>query len=482
MGTEKGDDTTNDPIKPSELPMPVSEAINSAAQEAVLREQEISMQQVIHSQRLARGIQEPAENAKDILFERHDPSALKGVLLRMATEHRADISAKRGNTPSISNSNVEIGNGYGVPGGGAYHAVSTMSGNDEIGNGYGVPGGGAYHALSTMTGNSKDESTPEVERRGAHELPEYLRKRLKARGLLKDDIANGSENRETISATVSHDDGNVLKLPPGWVEAKDPVSGHTYFYSETTGQSQWERPVKSVESSQHPFNRPYLNTPSLPPLPDGWKEGVDNNSGRTYYYNTKTHATQWERPSSDRDRPPPQVKCQIISAAMPAGRSDNGVSPLVKCLKCGGWGVNLVQLSGYCNHCARILNIPIPPASDAASNLQQTGASLKPPAGKNKKREGRKRVFKEKDDLDPMDPSSYSDAPRGGWVVGLKGVQPRAADTTATGPLFQQRPYPSPGAVLKRNAEIASQSKRPGSNMAPISKRGDGSDGLGDAD
>ncbi|KAL6504530.1 hypothetical protein OROGR_026453 [Orobanche gracilis] len=50
------------------------------------------------------------------------------------------------------------------------------------------------------------------------------------------------------------------------------------------------------------------------------------------------------------------------------------------------------------------------------------------------------------------------------------------------GPLFQQRPYPSPGAVLRKNAEIDSQKKRNNSNYASISKRGDGSDGLGDAD
>lgn len=107
---------------------------------------------------------------------------------------------------------------------------------------------------------------------------------------------------------------------------------------------------------------------------------------------------------------------------------------------------------------------------------------MKPPMGRGNKRDTRKRSYSEDDELDPMDPSSYSDAPRGGWVVGLKGVQPRAADTTATGPLFQQRPYPSPGAVLRKNAEIASQKKKPNSNFASISKRGDGSDGLGDAD
>lgn len=47
--------------------------------------------------------------------------------------------------------------------------------------------------------------------------------------------------------------------------------------------------------------------------------------------------------------------------------------------------------------------------------------------------------------------SSYSDAPVGGWSAGIAGSQPRAADTTASGPLFQQRPYPAPGSVLRSN-------------------------------
>ena len=62
------------------------------------------------------------------------------------------------------------------------------------------------------------------------------------------------------------------------------------------------------------------------------------------------------------------------------------------------------------------------------------------------------------DPLDPMDPAAYSDVPRGGWTAGLEGVSgstPSAktgADVTASGPLFQQRPYPSPGDVLRANA------------------------------
>ncbi|KAL1269505.1 hypothetical protein QQF64_031794 [Cirrhinus molitorella] len=61
----------------------------------------------------------------------------------------------------------------------------------------------------------------------------------------------------------------------------------------------------------------------------------------------------------------------------------------------------------------------------------------------------------QQEEMDPMDPSAYSDAPRGSWSTGLpkRNEAKTGADTTAAGPLFQQRPYPSPGAVLRANAE-----------------------------
>ncbi|KAL9373518.1 hypothetical protein Peur_033138 [Populus x canadensis] len=51
-----------------------------------------------------------------------------------------------------------------------------------------------------------------------------------------------------------------------------------------------------------------------------------------------------------------------------------------------------------------------------------------------------------------------------------------SAAVIPAGPLFQQRPYPSPGAVLRKNAEVASQTKISSSRYTPISKRGDDSD------
>ncbi|KMZ62994.1 hypothetical protein ZOSMA_42G00350 [Zostera marina] len=418
------------------------ESIESSVRDAVLHEQEIAMQKVlIHSQRMAKGIDEDAEVKKDILSERHDPGALKEVLLKMAIDHRIEASSKRGTSSHSDNGNVEIGNGYGVPGGGAYSAARSMD-------------------PESSEGSQKD-------------LPEYLKKRLKARGILKDD--NRMEARESCIT-------NSSKLPDGWAETKDPTSGSTYFYNKKTGITQWERPSE---------NGNVIFSPVLPKLLEGWEEALDASTGQAYYYNKITNATQWDRPT---------LKPSVISTQFHAGndiRSDNNESYLKRCLGCGGWGKGLVQAWGYCNHCTRAFNLfhqPYP-SSNITLNQQISNTSIaensslsnrssaKPPLGRGNKGAGRKRVRAERDDLDPMDPSSYSDAPRGGWVVGLKGMQPRAADTTATGPLFQQRPYPSPGAVLRKNAENAAVVKKGGgTNMGPISKRGDGSDGLGDAD
>lgn len=61
-------------------------------------------------------------------------------------------------------------------------------------------------------------------------------------------------------------------------------------------------------------------------------------------------------------------------------------------------------------------------------------------------------AHKESGVLDPMDPASYSDIPRGKWSAGLdRDTEKIAVDSTASGALFQQRPFPSPGAVLLAN-------------------------------
>uniref|UniRef100_A0A0D9V9I0 Polyglutamine-binding protein 1 n=1 Tax=Leersia perrieri TaxID=77586 RepID=A0A0D9V9I0_9ORYZ len=449
--------------------------IESAVQEAVLHQQDIETQQVIQNQRQANATSDPTRYGDDIVSSRRDPNALKEHLLKMTAEHRAEMANKRGKPLHADNGNVEIGNGYGVPGGGAYYAANSSN----------KPKDGADKA------------------KGADSLPEFLKQRLKARGILKDDTTN---NSGTVKQNVDYPVGQIKdaqELPPGWVEAKDPTSGSSYFYNQSTGASQWDRPGAPVITMQH----------QVPPsLPENWEEALDQSTGQKYYYNTKTQATQWEPPTavnpgvalhaptnSTVDVVNPGVALHAPTNAaveMAAQNTDIWNPQMQRCLGCGGWGVGLVQPWGYCNHCTRVQNLPFQQYSSYPNNTAHSSgtntnknpgngaakdrSSAKPPLGKANRKEHRKRNRPEDDELDPMDPSSYSDAPRGGWVVGLKGVQPRAADTTAAGPLFQQRPYPSPGAVLRKNAEVASHGKKRG--MAPITKRGDGSDGLGEAD
>ncbi|KAF8390042.1 hypothetical protein HHK36_024563 [Tetracentron sinense] len=460
-----------------------SNDIETAAQDAVLREQEIATQQIIHSQRQVRGATGLVEDNKDILSGRHDPNALKEVLLKMTTDHRAEMASKRGkSTHPEKEENIEIGNGYGVPGGGAYYGAPKPSVTASRKSGVEIHVG---------QNQMERELEPKVE---SKELPEYLKQKLRSRGILKDGTAKGGpvtvENANIVKLeTQPTQTAAVVRLLPRWVEAKDPASGSLYYYNENTGKSQWEIPVESAICQQ---------SPSPLPLPQDWEEALDELSGQKYFYNTKTHVTQWEHPDS-LQQVASQRMDRILSSNAANMNGDNASSVLKKCMGCGGWGLGLVQMWGYCNHCTRLLNLPygqyLSPClneqqqisntlniKDSNKMLSKQRSNSKPPMGKGNKRDSKKRTHAEDDELDPMDPSSYSDAPRGGWVVGLKGVQPRAADTTATGPLFQQRPYPSPGAVLRKNAEVASQTKRPSSHFAPISKRGDGSDGLGDAD
>lgn len=65
---------------------------------------------------------------------------------------------------------------------------------------------------------------------------------------------------------------------------------------------------------------------------------------------------------------------------------------------------------------------------------------------------GRKQFHETSDKIDPMDPASYSECGRGKWSAGLNVEEGKTGvDSTASGPLFQQRPYPSPGDIMRAN-------------------------------
>ena len=67
-------------------------------------------------------------------------------------------------------------------------------------------------------------------------------------------------------------------------------------------------------------------------------------------------------------------------------------------------------------------------------------------------KKGRKQFHENSGAVDPMDPAAYSECGRGKWSAGLNTDEGKTGvDTTASGQLFQQRPYPSPGDILRAN-------------------------------
>lgn len=90
------------------------------------------------------------------------------------------------------------------------------------------------------------------------------------------------------------------------------------------------------------------------------------------------------------------------------------------------------------------------PEEETPKPTKEKEKSEREKSNQNKRNQrGNKR---QQNDLDPMDPASYSDIPRGGWSDGLQTESKSGVDTTASGSLFQMRPYPSPGAILRANA------------------------------
>ena len=113
---------------------------------------------------------------------------------------------------------------------------------------------------------------------------------------------------------------NQQALPRGWVESTDPSSGKIYYCNPQTRETKWERPTVFITNTnalaprqsgnslaalgdRASHHRATLNTRQTqqqvqPPLPPGWVEATDPNSGKVYYCNPHTRQTKWERPIS----------------------------------------------------------------------------------------------------------------------------------------------------------------------------------------
>jgi hypothetical protein len=91
-----------------------------------------------------------------------------------------------------------------------------------------------------------------------------------------------------------------------WTAVKDPDSGDTYYYNTATGETTWDKPegvdagVPSPAAAQTPAAP---QSPQKPVVASGWKAVFDAESNSYYYHNAATGETTWDKPEGFVDTP-----------------------------------------------------------------------------------------------------------------------------------------------------------------------------------
>ncbi|KFM72793.1 Polyglutamine-binding protein 1, partial [Stegodyphus mimosarum] len=268
-------------------------------------------------------------------------------------------------------------------------------------------------------------------------LPAALLARLQKRGILKaapepeieeeviaEDYDDNEKTTDSYQNGVESDEIVDLKEP--WMGC--PNKWNIYHECSKFCKENWgsgkEQPSPKTERKRLLMLKKY-------PLPDGWEEVYDPGIGRHYYWNTKTGEVAWLSPNH------PRCKISLPAEKLRALLKENFLEPMDE-------GEDQEQSESEED------------SEDEENEHVNEEKNEKHYRKEHVRERSRGRPKVRENDLDPMDPAAYSEAPRGTWSSGLdrKGEAKTGADTTASGPLYQMRPYPSPGAVLRLNAEI----------------------------
>lgn len=237
---------------------------------------------------------------------------------------------------------------------------------------------------------------------------------------------------------------------------------------------------------------------------NNWLRIYDSNTNKFYYWNSNTKQSLWQLAESDNIPIKIEFKTQskrnYINAPCESckGIGLNLVHRITKlcnhcmkdqrkvlsfgpCISCKGYGKDLVSEDGLCSFCRRInpskgasflektIEIPIP-KQEKAKEIEKLKSKKLQDFEKlileTQKAEKSESEYLEKFDMttvnaelllkrkkadlsikrfDPLDPEGKLKRKGADVLASLT----KAADETATGTLFQSRPYPNPGKVMK---------------------------------
>lgn len=276
-------------------------------------------------------------------------------------------------------------------------------------------------------------------------LPPALAARLAKRGILKPNALPNDDHTPQINEEIIAEDYD--NKPEEHNNSKehfwegiegvnvDPIKGHRGCPNKSNIYHECSKfCVKKWKQGKITPDEKYLDSKrkvlELWPLPPGWEEVYDEGYGRHYFWNVHNNLVSWLPPSH------PNASTSESAAHLREER--------------------LLKEGDESDESSE--------ASDQEVPQQQQKEKKRDRREKEREmvhRRDKKRPRVKDNDLDPMDPAAYSDIPRGTWTSGLDAHAKTGVDTTASGSLYQMRPYPAPGAILAANAKQQSPPPSP---------------------
>lgn len=276
-------------------------------------------------------------------------------------------------------------------------------------------------------------------------LPPALAARLAKRGILKTGAPTADSakeapvqtNEEIIAEDYDSKPEEQRTSEQYWAGIEgvnvDPIKGHkgcpnkSNIYHECSKYC-----VKTWKLGKVVPDEAYLDKKKkvleLWPLPAGWEEVYDEGYGQHYFWNVHNNLVSWLPPSHPNAVPSESAAHLREESLMKEGDESDA-------------------------------------ESSEGSDQEVPRHQVKPKEKRRNRYEREKEMVHHRDkkrgrvkdnDLDPMDPSAYSDIPRGKWSAGLDNHAKSGVDSTVSGVLFQMRPYPAPGAILAANRKDSS--------------------------
>nr|AEE61955.1 unknown [Dendroctonus ponderosae] len=283
-------------------------------------------------------------------------------------------------------------------------------------------------------------------------LPPLLLARLKQRGIIKEN--NADDKEEVFAESYDKEDDEKIDASEKY-RGGAPGCPNKYNYYHICTDFCFDHWREGYP--EHTLSEKYMETRNKMlkeyPLPNGWKEVYDAGVRRHYYWCPSTDEVSWLSPKH------PQA---VISEAAP------------KIAK---------EMFESLNISTTVTTSRNEPSSKGRQRDSNNGREERDSGRNRKGREDKNRGYekekgRKKDEesgseaeqaeevelndrdrlkrakrrgIDPMDPAAYGDVPTGNWSTGIVSDAKTGVDTTANGPLFQQRPYPAPGAILRKN-------------------------------